>query len=144
MLSTLKRLWSCTGVCLSISYLPVITICGVDPAPMPGSVPDLKRKPWEFFPPLREPEGRRPFAVVWPRSPYPLEARMKHHEGTALLELRVRGDGSVGSVHVVKSSGHRLLDQTAITNFQKWRFKPGCADRLRTVIRYTLHCPGAE
>jgi len=140
-MNALRRLWRHGSAFLSISYLPVITLCGVDPNPQPGAKPQLGKKPWEFFPPLHEAEGRRPFAIHFPRPPYPEDAKKKHQEGTMLLEVRVRADGGVGAVDVVRSTGHSALDRAAMHTLKKWRFKPGCADRLRTVVTYSLHCP---
>lgn len=45
---------------------------------------------------------------------YPAEARRKKIYGSLRLMVAVRADGSVQEVRVLKSSGHRVLDQAAI------------------------------
>lgn len=56
--------------------------------------------------------------------PYPLLARRKNYQGTVLLEVLVRRDGTVGSIRLSKSSGHETLDRTAIKEVEKWLFHP--------------------
>ncbi len=45
---------------------------------------------------------------------YPAEARRKKIYGSLRLMVAVRADGSVQEVRVLKSSGHRVLDQAAV------------------------------
>jgi protein TonB len=45
---------------------------------------------------------------------YPEEARRKKLYGNLLLHVAVRSDGSVERVRLLKSSGHKLLDDAAI------------------------------
>jgi TonB family protein len=56
---------------------------------------------------------------------YPLLARRKHYEGTVLLDVLVRREGTVGSVRLAQSSGHETLDRSAIREVMKWTFYPG-------------------
>jgi protein TonB len=56
---------------------------------------------------------------------YPMLARRRHYEGTVLLDILVRRDGTVGSVRLAQSSGHESLDQSAIREVMKWTFYPG-------------------
>jgi protein TonB len=56
---------------------------------------------------------------------YPLSARKRNYEGTVLLDVLVRKDGTVGSVRVAQSSGHEALDQAAIRAVAAWNFHPG-------------------
>jgi len=49
---------------------------------------------------------------------YPLLARQHGWEGEVLLAFRVVGDGAIRSVHVARSSGNRLLDQSALEALQ--------------------------
>ncbi|RLB28842.1 MAG: hypothetical protein DRG87_08490 [Deltaproteobacteria bacterium] len=57
--------------------------------------------------------------------PYPLLARRRNYEGTVLLDVLVRKDGTVGSLRLSQSSGHETLDQSAIKAVSKWTFHPG-------------------
>ena len=57
--------------------------------------------------------------------PYPLLARRRNYEGTVLLDVLVRRDGTVGSIRLARSSGHKSLDQSAMRGVRKWTFHPG-------------------
>ena len=48
-----------------------------------------------------------------------------------LFACNIRSNGTVASVDVVRSTGHQMLDQAAITAFRQWRFEPG--DKLKLV-----------
>src|SRR5205823_14259511 len=50
----------------------------------------------------------------------------------------VRPDGSVASVEVAKSAGHRILDQSAIAGFQNWRFKPRAVTHVKIPMDFTM------
>jgi protein TonB len=56
---------------------------------------------------------------------YPLMARRRNYEGTVLLDVLVKKDGTVGSVRLSQSSGHEALDQSALQGLMKWTFHPG-------------------
>jgi protein TonB len=56
---------------------------------------------------------------------YPLLARRRNYEGTALLDVLVKRDGTVGSIRLARSSGHKSLDQSAMRGVRKWTFHPG-------------------
>ncbi len=49
-------------------------------------------------------------------------------EGRVILRLLVLADGSVDHVEVVVSSGHEVLDQTAVAAAKTWRFAPATRD----------------
>lgn len=54
---------------------------------------------------------------------YPLESRLNGHQGTTFLQFRIMADGSVRSIRIEKSSGHRELDLTAQRRLAMCRFK---------------------
>jgi TonB family protein len=56
--------------------------------------------------------------------PYPLVARKRHYQGTVLLEVLVKADGTVGSIRLSRSSGYETLDRAAIKGVEKWLFQP--------------------
>ena len=56
---------------------------------------------------------------------YPLLARRRGYQGTALLEVLVAQDGTVASVRLVRSSGAEILDKAAKKGVEKWVFYPG-------------------
>lgn len=57
--------------------------------------------------------------------PYPLLARRRNYEGTVLLDVLVRMDGTVGQIRLARSSGHTSLDRSARKAVKQWRFHPG-------------------
>lgn len=59
-----------------------------------------------------------------PAPPYPLAARRRGLEGRVLLAAHVRADGACAEVQLKQSSGHALLDQTALDTVRRWRFLP--------------------
>ena len=62
--------------------------------------------------------------VVWSPDPsYPPEARDKHLEGTTVLALTVRPDGSVENVQSVLEAGAGM-DEAARAAVAAWKFKP--------------------
>jgi TonB family protein len=54
---------------------------------------------------------------------YTEEGRRRHLEGDVVLEIVVKGDGSVGSVKLLQGLGAGL-DQRAIDAVRQWRFSP--------------------
>ena len=76
-------------------------------------------------------------AVRHPAPAYPDAAKQQHLSGNGLFELHIRGDGAVKRVVTVKSTGHAVLDESAIAAFRGWRFDPEIPiERLRIPVRY--------
>ncbi|EUJ10641.1 TonB family protein [Methylophilaceae bacterium 11] len=59
-----------------------------------------------------------------PKPEYPASAQRQGKGGTVILRVRVLANGSVESVAVKKSSGHKALDESAVSAVQKWTFVP--------------------
>ena len=60
-----------------------------------------------------------------PQPPYPMAARRMGLEGTVILRVVVAPDGTPARVVVLQSSGHDVLDASALETVQKkWRFVP--------------------
>jgi protein TonB len=59
-----------------------------------------------------------------PKPLYPPEARKKGYEGEVVLKVEVLTDGRVGQIEVRKSSGHQMLDLSALHTVKQWRFIP--------------------
>jgi len=64
------------------------------------------------------------YALYAPRLEYPLAARKQHLTGAGVFVCNLHADGTVGSVDVLRSTGHQMLDQAAIAAFRRWRFHP--------------------
>ncbi|RPJ01281.1 MAG: energy transducer TonB [Deltaproteobacteria bacterium] len=59
-----------------------------------------------------------------PKPPYPQEAREKGYQGEVLLRVEVLSDGRVGQIEIRRSSGHELLDRSALSTVKQWKFVP--------------------
>lgn len=59
-----------------------------------------------------------------PAPKYPLRARQRHWEGRVLLRVYVSADGQAQQVVLQASSGHDILDESALEAVRKWRFVP--------------------
>ena len=58
------------------------------------------------------------------KPPYPEEARKKGMEGEVLLRVEVLANGRVGEIEVKRSSGHEMLDRSALSTVKQWKFIP--------------------
>ena len=68
-------------------------------------------------------------ALRAPPPPYPADAMRAGLSGTVELEILVGIDGRALDVRIVRSSGHRVLDQAARrTVLSKWTFVPAMRD----------------
>ncbi len=66
---------------------------------------------------------------------YPPEAVRRRLEGTVLLELEVSMTGQVQNVNILRSSGHSILDQSAVRTVRNWRGRPARqADRAVATV----------
>lgn len=59
-----------------------------------------------------------------PKPEYPSLALNRGWVGKVLLQVRVTADGLSEAVTVHRSSGHQILDESAVTAVQNWRFIP--------------------
>ena len=55
---------------------------------------------------------------------YPAEAKRNRQQGVALFRVVVSAAGQAESVKLIKSSGHRILDNSALDAVRKWKFHP--------------------
>jgi protein TonB len=59
-----------------------------------------------------------------PKPPYPWIARRRGYEGVVVLKVEILSDGRVGEVRTKRSSGHPILDRSALKTVKKWKFIP--------------------
>lgn len=59
-----------------------------------------------------------------PKPEYPRLARNRGWEGKVLLKVQVSAQGLSDSVEVHHSSGHDILDESAVAAVEKWKFIP--------------------
>jgi len=74
-----------------------------------------------------------------PRPLYPREARKKGFQGEVVLKVEVLSNGLVGQVEVKKSSGHEILDRSALSAVKRWKFFP--AKRGENAIAFWVNIP---
>jgi TonB family protein len=78
-------------------------------------------------------------ALYAPRPAYPYEARSKHLTGSGIVLLGVDSStGNVTSAQMLKSTGHQILDDSALEALRKWRFRPGTVHKVRIPINFTM------
>jgi protein TonB len=93
-------------------------------AASPAAPPSPKPEP-----PTRPKGSSRPPRVLnWTDPAYPEQARQQGVEGTVVLRLTVRADGTPSAVRVSRSSGHAALDEAAIGHVRRARFAPALKD----------------
>ncbi len=63
-----------------------------------------------------------------PKPPYPPIAVKMRLEGKVVLLVEVLSDGKAGRVGIESSSGHELLDGSALETVKKWQFAPARKD----------------
>lgn len=66
----------------------------------------------------------RPLSRGNPAPRYPRFALRRGWEGEVVLRVRVTPSGEVDRVRVHISSGHALLDDSAVDAVRAWRFEP--------------------
>ena len=76
-----------------------------------------------------------------PKPLYPQEARNKGYEGEVLLRVQVLSNGGVGEIEVRSSSGHEILDRSAIKTVKQWKFIP--AKKGETSVPVWVNIPVA-
>ena len=72
---------------------------------------------------------------------YPLVSRKLEEQGTVLLHILVKADGRAGEVRLSRSSGHPLLDESAIAAARDWRFRPAEVNRQPVAEWYQVAIP---
>ncbi|VVS95637.1 energy transducer TonB [Desulfoluna spongiiphila] len=72
----------------------------------------------------------QPTSVYAPEPRYPKAAIRRGYQGVVLLDILVNGDGHVEEVKLKKSSGHGVLDRSAVKGVKKWRFSASGADPI--------------
>ncbi|PNU19462.1 hypothetical protein C2E25_12440 [Geothermobacter hydrogeniphilus] len=74
-----------------------------------------------------------------PRPRYPPLARQRGWQGDVLVRVSVDPSGRVVKTRLERSSGHRVLDRSALKQIRRWRFRP--ASRGETKIAGEVTVP---
>jgi len=101
-------------------------------SPLPSVKNLLGRKDIKasLIPKGEDSSGSRPITLARPRydrnpkPPYPRIARRKGYQGVVVLKVEILPNGRVGELQLKKSSGHPVLDRSALKTVRKWRFIP--------------------
>jgi TonB family protein len=71
----------------------------------------------------------------WPAGTY---TRTNWHLKIGVFLLNVRSDGTVSSVEILHSTGHKILDGNCVSAFSKWRFQANSVKEVRLPAYYTV------
>jgi TonB family protein len=75
---------------------------------------------------------------IAPRSTKVPEASRRHLGGSGVLVIEIdRRSGRATSVRIERTTGHRLLDESAINGLQKWRCKPWTVSHVAVPITFS-------
>ena len=78
-------------------------------------------------------------AVYTPRPNYPYEARLRREQGTGIAIVTTDpATGYAANAVMAVSTGFPSLDNTAISTFRQWRFKPGRVLKVRIPVTFFL------
>lgn len=95
---------------------PAVKTAKTAPAKAAPSTPAIQ-------PPSAEAQGLQNKAPL-----YPQLSRKKKEQGTVLLLILVKADGTVGDIKLKTSSGYSRLDQAARQAVKRWQFQPALKD----------------
>lgn len=121
------------------------------PAPAPSPVPAPAPAPVPAPVPTPAPDPVAPAPIAQPATPptapartdvtisasygasnekpkYPMMSKRIGEQGTVVLRVLVKSDGSAGAVEVKISSNYPRLDQSAVDAVKNWRFIPATSD----------------
>lgn len=59
-----------------------------------------------------------------PYPPYPMTARRAGYQGRVVVKLDVAADGRATNAEVLESSGHDMLDESAVGTLKGWKLEP--------------------
>jgi TonB family protein len=72
------------------------------------------------------------------RPDYPYEARGRHITGSSIAVITVSNSGLARDVVMAQSIGNAILDDSTVSAFRRWRFRPGTPAQVRIPITVVL------
>jgi TonB family protein len=79
------------------------------------------------------------FAISAPRPKYPYEARSRHITGSGVAIISIDPNtGLAVDAAMEQSIGNPILDNSTVSAFRRWRFKPDSPSRVRIPITFLL------
>jgi TonB family protein len=74
-----------------------------------------------------------------PKPEYPFDARQRGLTGTGIAVVDVdAASGLVTHAVMAPSTGHKVLDDAALSAFREWRFKPGTIHGAQIPVAFTM------
>ncbi len=112
---------------------PAVTVPETKPAPQPPEpAPVAKPAPTPQAPPAPPAKTDVSISASYSASNakpvYPSMSKRMGEQGTVVLRVLVKSDGTAGGVEVKSSSGFPRLDQSAVDAVKSWRFNPATLD----------------
>lgn len=83
---------------------------------------------FDQLPTMEQPRYRKAFPPNYPRL-----ARRKGQQGTVKVKAKVGLGGEVETVELLESSGHKVLDDSALKTVKQWQFYPYQVDQKLSV-----------
>jgi TonB family protein len=115
------------------------------PPPKPKIAPKVQpiKAPQVAGPPrppgMLSASGAKALAISAPRPEYPYEARSRRIMGSGVCVVTVdTPSGNVTDATMAQSIGNSILDNSAVSAFRRWRFKPGTVSKVRIPITFTM------
>jgi TonB family protein len=87
----------------------------------------------------RETSFAHPRYLNNPKPIYPQEAKQRGYQGEVTLRVEVLASGQVGQIEIRRSSGHEILDRSALATVKQWQFVP--AKREKESIPLWVNIP---
>ena len=79
------------------------------------------------------------FVLSAPRPDYPYEARSRHITGSGIAVIAVDPNSGLAVAAMMEQSiGNPILDNSTVSAFRCWRFKPGTPAQVRIPITFVL------
>ena len=100
-----------------------------EPAPAPRPAPVPQAPPAPPAPPAKTDVSiSASYSASNAKPVYPTMSKRMGEQGTVMLRVLVKSDGSAANVEVKSSSGFPRLDQSAVEAVKSWRFNPATLD----------------
>jgi TonB family protein len=108
--------------------------------PKPTKITPIKAPQVAGRPGTMSASSAKAVATYAPRPQYPYEARSRRITGSGVCVVSVDvASGSVTNATMAQSIGNPILDNSAVTAFRQWRFRPGAAaPKVKIPITFTM------